>query len=260
MSNVIYEPRGKAREYSPLALNLYTGCAHGCRYCYGPSCLQKGKDVYFAVPEPRKNIIESLKRELAQKRPTCQVMLSFVGDVYGEATDDNDVTRQALEVLLENRVPVAVLTKAGKRCLRDIELFKAFGEYIQIGASLTFDNDTDSLDWEPRAALPADRLFALEELQRAGVKTFASFEPVIKPYQSLRMMEQGLGFIDVYKVGKLNNYMGFDKGIDWTAFLQNTLDILRPAGKQIYIKHDLRLAAPSIRLYGNEVLPDEHNV
>ena len=66
--------------------------------------------------------------------------------------------------------------------------------------------------------------------------------------------------MDVFKVGKLNNYHGIDKTIDWQGFLNRALDILRPAGKQIYIKHDLRVAAASIRLYGNEVLPDEHNV
>jgi DNA repair photolyase len=30
----IYEPKGKAREYAPLALNLYESCPHGCKYCY----------------------------------------------------------------------------------------------------------------------------------------------------------------------------------------------------------------------------------
>ena len=30
MPTVIYEPRGRAREYSPLAVNLYRGCSHGC--------------------------------------------------------------------------------------------------------------------------------------------------------------------------------------------------------------------------------------
>ena len=32
--SLIYEPKGKAREYSPLALNVYSGgCDHACRYC-----------------------------------------------------------------------------------------------------------------------------------------------------------------------------------------------------------------------------------
>lgn len=31
--SLVYCPTGKAREYSPLALNVYTGgCDHGCRY------------------------------------------------------------------------------------------------------------------------------------------------------------------------------------------------------------------------------------
>ena len=34
---IIYEPKGKALEYAPLACNLYKGCPHGCRYCYGPT-------------------------------------------------------------------------------------------------------------------------------------------------------------------------------------------------------------------------------
>ena len=29
---LIYEPRGKAREYSDLAVNLYTGCSDACRF------------------------------------------------------------------------------------------------------------------------------------------------------------------------------------------------------------------------------------
>jgi len=36
---VIYEPKGMALEYAPLACNLYRGCQHGCRYCYAPNCL-----------------------------------------------------------------------------------------------------------------------------------------------------------------------------------------------------------------------------
>lgn len=37
----IYEPKGAAREYSPLALNYQTGCDHGCVYCYVPKMMQR---------------------------------------------------------------------------------------------------------------------------------------------------------------------------------------------------------------------------
>lgn len=258
--STIYTPAGKAREYSPLALNIYLSCTHRCQYCYAPRCRHQTQDDYFKKPYPRKGIIENLKNDLEHYAPKEQVLLSFIGDVYCETMDNNEATRQALELLLAYKVPVAVLTKGGKRCLKDLDLFKKFGEHIQVGTTLTFDNAHDSLEWESGAATPAERLEVLKTLHDEGIRTFASFEPVIIPAQSLHLMEMGLDFIDVYKVGKLNNYKGLDKSIDWTDFLSKTLDVLRTNGKSFYIKHDLRQAAPSIRLYGNECLPDEHNV
>lgn len=258
--SMIYEPKGKAREYSPLALNLYLGCSHKCAYCYAPSALQKARESYFCIPTPRAGVVEKLAKELKRNRPAGQVLLSFIGDVYGASQDGNKLTREVLEMLLEHKVAVAILTKGGDRALKDLDLFKAFGEHIQVGATLTFDNDADSLEWEAGGALPAERLEMLRSLKNHGVRTFASFEPVIVPIQSLNLMEQGLDFIDVYKVGKINNFQGIDKTIDWEEFLNKTLTLLRTGGKAFYIKQDLRNAAPSVRMYGNEVLPDEHNV
>lgn len=259
--SIIYEPKGKAREYSPKALNVYLTCTHGCRYCYAPRCRHQSDEQYFVAPMPRPGIAEKLEMEIKKGgRPKEQVLLSFIGDIYCESRDEGRAGRRCLEILLENKIPVAILTKGGKRCLNDIELFKEFGEHIQVGATLTFDNEKDSLEWEPGASVPQERIEVLGELRENGIKTFASFEPVIRPEQSLNLMRMTLPYVDVYKVGKLNNYKGIDKTIDWTAFLKGSLEILRPAGKAIYIKHDLRQSAPSVRLYGNEVLPDEHCV
>lgn len=30
----IYNPKGKAGEYSEWACNFYTGCSNNCQYCY----------------------------------------------------------------------------------------------------------------------------------------------------------------------------------------------------------------------------------
>ena len=258
--SMIYEPAGKAREYSPLALNVYLGCSHKCEYCYANAMARRnGNNCYFGNPSPRTKVLEALPKEL-KKCKREQVLLSFIGDAYCETTDDNALTRSVLEMLLEAKMPVAILTKGGKRCLKDLDLFKRFGEHIQIGATLTFDNEADSLKWESGAALPSERLETLKILHDNGIRTFVSFEPVIVPEQSLHLMEQSLDFVDVYKVGKLNNYRGLDKAINWTDFLEKTVKLLRENKKSFYIKHDLRLAAPTVRLYGNEVLADEHNV
>ena len=254
--NAIYQPKGRAREYSPLALNLYTTCAHGCQYCYCRRLRGTGFDC--KLPEPRRGIVSALTRQIERDgAPKQQVMLSFMGDPFGPSTDDNQVTLDALDVLADAKVPVAVLTKSGTGCLRGMDAFKRFGEHIMVGQSLTFLDDADSIAIEPGAASPRDRLAALAELHDAGIKTFASFEPVIDPEQSLSLMEASTGYIDVYKVGKINNWRGVDKTIDWTDFLQRALDILRGAGKAVYVKEDLRREASSVHLYGSEVLADD---
>jgi len=66
--------------------------------------------------------------------------------------------------------------------------------------------------------------------------------------------------VDHYKVGKLNNYKGLDKGLDWQGFLREAIAMLRPAGKQIYIKKCLRELAPDIDLFPDEVDPERYIV
>ncbi len=253
----IYTPKGRAREYSPKALNIYLQCTHQCDYCY---CKRLRGNSFYGKPSPRKNLIPSLKKELAESKVTEQVLLSFMGDVYCETDDDNQATHDVLEILKENKVPTAVLTKGGIRAMKDFQLFKEFGEHFQIGTTLTFIKESDSFEYEPGAASPAERLCMLHDLHYMGIRTFASFEPVIEPRQSLQLIEESLNFVDVFKIGKINNYKGIDKSIDWENFLKSAVDILRSNGKAFYVKHDLRQAAPSVKLYGNECLADEHNV
>ena len=255
---IIYEPSGMAKEYSPYACNLYIGCSHHCQYCYAPHTLQRTPDNYFGIPSPRKNVLRYLEQDLQSQKYAKQILISFIGDVYCDNTDDSAITRAALQLLNEYGALVAVLSKGGRKMLRDLDVFKSFGNRIMVGSTLTFLDPDKSKEWEPGASLPEERLATLEEIHSAGVKTFASFEPVVDPAESLRIMEQTLkdNSVDHYKVGKLNNYKGLDKGHDWQGFLRETLALLRPAGKQIYIKKCLYQLAPDIELFEDEVDPE----
>lgn len=257
---VIYTPRGRAREYSPKALNIYMACTHGCKYCYAPSCRYQTQEQYFTKPWPRKDIAKKLGAELAKDVPTEQVLLSFIGDVYCETHDNNQATRDCVQLLVQHHVPFAILTKGGHRCLNDIDLFVRHREHCMVGTTLTFDNPYDSDRWEPGAASPYERVDTLQRLHDSGVRTFASFEPVIDPTQSLNLMSvtAEMGCVDVYKVGKLNNYKGLDKKIDWTDFLGKAVEILRGHDKEFYVKEDLRKCAPTVQLYGDETIADAH--
>ena len=259
---VIYQPSGKAREYSPLACNLYLSCTHTCKYCYAPHVIQRNADTYFRKPYPRKDILKNIESELKMQVPDKQIMLSFIGDAYCEAHDNNEATRGALELFLDYGAPVAILTKGGKRCLKDLELLKKFGDKIWVGATLTFADEEKSRHWESGAALPKERLDVLQTLKQNGITTFASFEPVIEVRESLAMLEKTLEMdcVDTYKIGKTDNSHWLTEPVDWDAYLRECLALLRPMGKRFYVKNNLRTAAVNVQLRPEEMDADLHGV
>jgi DNA repair photolyase len=253
--SVIYEPSGKAREYAKLACNLYTGCDHGCLYCYAPAIRRMTRDEY-KKPIPRRNILKEFEKECKKHYNTEKAILfCFMTDPYNSAEDDYRITREALKIALKHKIPIKILTKS-TTVLNDIDVIKKFKKHISIGVTLTFDNNIDSEKWEPEASYPFERIETLKKLKNEGVYTWASFEPVIDINQSIGMLIKALPYVDHYKIGKINNFKGLDKEIDWSNFLNEAISILR-GQKPFYIKQDLRRAAPEIQLYGNEVLADE---
>jgi len=236
---IIYKPKGRAREFSPLALNVYDSCDYHCRYCYVPKILERFGTIP-KTPRPRKLVLEKLEKEAPRFSNDKQVLLCFLGDPYCQADLEYQATRKILEILLRNQVTIAILTKAGKRCLRDLDLFKGF-EKIKIGATLTFLDDNDSSLWEPQAALPRDRIETLRTLKENGIQTWASLEPVIDTEQTLKLIDKTHEFTDHYKVGKLNHY---PSGINWTDFGIKAIERLNRYHKEFYVKNDLALFIP----------------
>ena len=258
MTNPIYTPAGRAREYSPYALNIYTACTHGCKYCYVPRCMHLKDEQYFTAPAPRKGIVEALRRQLYRESFREQVLLSFVGDCFCKTRDNSEAARECLKLLAESETPTAILTKGGERISRAYDVIRTFRrDLLTVGTTLTCSKNAASRDWEPGAALPSERLAMLAYLHEDGVRTFASFEPVIYPNQSLELMRQcaEMGIVDVYKIGKLNNHP-FAEKTDWAAFLRGALEILRPYGCEIYIKDDLATFANEA---GVELTPAERD-
>jgi len=257
----IYEPAGRAREYSPLALNYFKGCDHGCLYCYVPNMLGRFNSNY--EHEKVKSEIDFKKLEQsARKFQGCdkQILLSFTGDPYCNA--EKGETKNVLEILNFYGHKVAILTKQPDKAMKDIDLFKKFGERFKIGSTLTFDNQNDSEEWENGASLPEARVKAIEIFAKEGIKTWASFEPVIKPDQSLNLLNQVVPFIDHVKIGKINNFKGIDKKIDWGKFIFDSVRILRDANMHdsFYIKKDLLIYNKGVYLSGNEVNEDYLNL
>lgn len=244
---MIYEPKGKAREYSPLAINLYKGCGHKCVYCYVPNAIKITRDEFDNNVTPKANITREILKAVKKYSGTDkQVLMSFSTDPYNPSNDKYHLTRVALNLFRQYRIPSAILSKAGTKVLKDLDVIKTFGEHIKVGASLTLTNDKDSGKWESEAALPADRFKMLQTFKENGVKTWASLEPVLDPEQILEIIDITHSYVDEYQVGKLNH---LKNQIDWRKFLIQVLEKLARYEKEFYIKKDLAEFAPDVLSY-----------
>lgn len=240
----IYTSGGPALEYAAFSLNLHHGCTHDCEYCYARDRIEKKsreqykRDFNVSVKKSSlKNIEADLMSWQGERKP---VHLTFIGDPYDLGRQDNSDVRAVLELFKKYRHPFQTLTKGGTKAVQDFDLY---GEGCRFGCTLTFNNDKDSLEWEPGAALPADRVAALKDAHARGISTWVSLEPVIDPAQTLALIEATHEVVDHYGVGKWNHDARADK-IDWPKFRADAEAILKKYGKSYQIKEDLRKAAP----------------
>ena len=114
---------------------------------------------------------ELLRKELAKKSWVPQVvMLSGVTDCYQPIERKLRITRRCLEVLVEARNPVSVITK-NHLITRDVDLFMELAALGACSAHLSIPTLDPELArvLEPRASTPKRRLHAIETLAKAGV-------------------------------------------------------------------------------------------
>jgi len=239
---LIYEPKGRAAEYSALACNIYRGCDHGCIYCYGPGVTRKSREDFASSTTRAASFLETLTKEAtwcAGAGITEKILLCFTCDPYQRLDAKLGLTRQAIQILKGAGLNIQILTKGGTASLRDLDLLTPTDAYA---ATLTFTDTAYgwamSSQWEPHAAPPGERMGALRIYHKTGVPTWVSLEPVIEPRESLALIEAVADYTDHFKVGKLN-YHPAAKGIDWYAVGRAAIQRLRVVGKPYYIKADL---------------------
>ena len=242
-SKPIYQPSGRAREYGDLALNIYTGCNHGCAYCFARSMKQRfaPKDgvCTFDNPEQRRDIVESVKRQIEREQITKKLIhLCFSCDPY-PADIDTTPTREIIKVLKHAGNNVQILTKGGIRAERDFDLLDS-GDWFGV----TVSGNWKITEIEPNAAPQEERLQSLATAKRLGIKTWVSCEPVIYEDAIYSLIAEH-GYIDAYKIGKLNYHTPEEYGappINWGEFGRNCERLCIEHGRNYYIKEDLRAA------------------
>ncbi len=238
--HVIYEPKGRAREYAELACNLYLGCTHGCRYCYAPACMRTTNDKWHSEVTPRQKVIEYFEKDAVKLRgDKRRILFSFLSDPYQPLERQERLTRQALDIVHKYKLKSQILTKGCADLIReDMAIMKKSDTHL--GITLSFYDDRTRQQWEPNASSVSERLEILKKAHKTGIFTWVSLEPVIDPEQALTVIKAAHQHVRFWKVGKLNHMKEYESRVNWTKFLVDVEDILKKYNAQYYIKNDLR--------------------
>jgi DNA repair photolyase len=153
-----------------LTFNPYTGCDHGCLYCYASSYIPRFHDC-----RPKKNLLSRLKREAAQLNGEL-VSISNSSDPYPRQEQKLALTRKCLETLAESRCRLQIVTKSDL-LTRDIDILQKVPCVVSVTVLTT--DDSLSMKLEPGAPVSSRRLKAIEGLVEAGIPTTVRIDPVI---------------------------------------------------------------------------------
>ena len=184
------------------SLNPYVGCQHACKYCYATFMKKftRHKENWGDFVDIKINAPLLLPKEL-QKSKRWEVIMSSVTDPYQPLEEKYALTRRCLEILLKYQYPVSILTKSSL-VLRDIDLLTQF-KNIEVGLTVTTDNDNIKKIFEPYSPSISARLKALEILHEKGVKTYAFIGPML-PLDPKNLTEKLWKIVDFVYIDRMN--------------------------------------------------------
>lgn len=167
------------------SVNPYRGCTHACSYCFARpyhEYLGFGAGTDFERKIVVKvNAPELLRAEL--EKPSWkgdEIAFSFTCDPYLPLEADYQTTRRCLEVCLDFRQPVSIVTKSAL-VARDTDLLVALTHQAACSVNLTipFGDYETARALEPFAPSPDARFRVMRELTDAGISVNIGIAPLI---------------------------------------------------------------------------------
>jgi DNA repair photolyase len=185
----------------PYVINPFTGCQHSCSYCYARFMKKFSghQEPWGQFVDVKVNAPDLLSLEITKKKPG-KVWVSGVCDPYQPLEAKYKLTRQCLEILAQNNWPVVVQTRS-PLIMRDIDILKE-GRDFEAGLSVTTADDRIRKLFEPDAPPIQDRVRALDELHRLGIRTYAMIAPMLPGAEGLA--EILAGKIDYVLIDRMN--------------------------------------------------------
>ncbi|MCL2389269.1 MAG: radical SAM protein [Elusimicrobia bacterium] len=196
-------------------LNIYRGCAHGCKYCfalYTHKYISQNADTagYFNEIFIKTNIAEALEKTFRQKTWKGDIInIGGVTDSYQNIEKETGLTRQILKLCIKYKNPVTISTKSSL-ILRDYDLIDELSKTTFVGIASTITTPYDDLSkiLEPQACSATKRFKALQTLSKTSASIGIHIMPVI-PYLTDTPEAINLIYENAVKINA--NYLIYDK-------------------------------------------------
>lgn len=182
-------------------INVFTGCTHGCIYCYVSGYLRA---CPLGQVKAKKDFPRSLAKDMADLErfnvPPAPVHLSNSTDAFQPIEETLGHTRYALEQIFAHRkrfTTVTLLTKNPALAAKKdyIEILKALGNLpadhpkhaefksknlpgLVLEVSLTFWQDAARVFYEPGAPSVENRIEGINALHEAGIPLVLRIDPL----------------------------------------------------------------------------------
>ena len=223
-----------------LTLNPYTGCDHGCIYCYASSYIPR-----FFECRPKKNLLNRLKKE-ASKLNNELISISNSSDPYPQLEKELKLTRNCLKILEQNKCRIQLITKSDL-VIRDIDILKRINCVVSI--TVLTNNDKLSKKLEPGAPISSKRLEAIETLVKEKIPTTVRIDPLI-PFINDDLTEL-IETIASFGIQHITSSTYKIKPDNWRRFCKifpETAEKLKPmfftegskVGRSLYLPKDIR--------------------
>ncbi|MBN1191584.1 MAG: radical SAM protein [Dehalococcoidales bacterium] len=157
-------------------INLTSGCAHDCIYCYarGYSVFPGENNVVIY-----KNILEKLKSELLRKRNKPHaVYFSPSSDIFQPIPEVLELSHSVLEYLLTRDIGIAFLTK-GYIPDKTLDLLLNYVDKVRAQIGIITHDDNIRKMFEPNTASIDVRLGQMAKMAAGGMAVEARLVPIL---------------------------------------------------------------------------------
>jgi len=182
-------------------VNPYIGCQHACSYCYARFMKRftGHREPWGDFVDVKSNAANLLRVEINKKKQG-RVWVSGVCDPYQPLEAKYKLSRQCLEILARNNWPAIIQTRS-PLVLRDMDIIRQ-GKGFEVGVSVTTADDGIRKLFEPKAPPVNERIRALDELHKAGIRTYAMVAPMLPGAEGLAELLEGK--VDYVLIDRMN--------------------------------------------------------